>query len=74
MCTDCTAGNACPSGAGEETACLAGFYSDAAATTCVACPAGKECTSLLASDVADCAAGTYSLGEAQSCSTCPAGE
>lgn len=71
-CYACTAGNYCPSGAAQETACNAGWYSAASATTCIECPPGSECPGLTAAVA--CSAGTYSLGAAQSCITCPTGE
>ena len=74
MCYNCTAGNACPSGSGTETACTAGYYSDDVAATCTPCPSGKQCPSTLAIDVEICPNGTYSLGLSQACTTCPTGK
>ena len=70
-CTQCSAGNACPTtNANDVYACPAGFYSAAGAQYCTQCPAGYSCTSTAATQ---CSSGQFAMAGSSTCTTCPAG-
>ena len=79
---DCAAGYACPAGSssGNAVPCLPGYYSQARAAECTACPGGKYgSVSLLSSNACSgmCTAGYYcpagSVSPVPEANPCPAG-
>eukprot|EP00831_Metopus_contortus_P009451 TRINITY_DN13647_c0_g1_i1.p1 TRINITY_DN13647_c0_g1~~TRINITY_DN13647_c0_g1_i1.p1 ORF type:complete len:205 (+),score=25.14 TRINITY_DN13647_c0_g1_i1:142-756(+) len=71
-CTNCPAGNYCPTTTREPLDCPAGTYCPVNSVTYIDCPIGHECTSTSTAPAA-CSAGKYSLGRQTSCTTCPEG-
>ena len=69
-CTQCSAGNYCPT-AQREIPCENGFYSEAGAEVCRPCPAGHECPTKTKASA--CSSGEYSTVGSSLCTPCPEG-
>ena len=72
-CTACPAGKYSAAGASSCSTCSAGTYSAAGSSTCSSCAAGQY-SSAGASSCSNCSAGTYSAAGSSTCSSCPAGK